>query len=332
MGGQMKAAVLLGPRKVEIRDVPTPQPERGEVLIRIREAGICGTDYALYSGKLTTKFPVVPGHEATGEVTAIGPEVKGLTLGQRVTVQPNLFCGKCSMCLKGMKNICLNKVRLGLDTDGVFAQYISVPEKNVWVLPENLPFSVGTLIEPLSVALHGIEKCPPNPAEKVLVFGTGVIGLLFIQLAVLAEAWVAAFDIAQPRLVKAMELGAQETFRSLAELEKEAGSFSIVYETTGIPEALSHIVKLCSPASRVVLTGLPESEFPLSTAQIVRKELIIQGSMIYKDEFRSAIDLLSRGKIRTDLLISGTYPLEELTEAMEDFRSPRRVKTLIHIP
>jgi 2-desacetyl-2-hydroxyethyl bacteriochlorophyllide A dehydrogenase len=328
----MKAAVLLGPREVEIREVPTPKPGTGEVLIRIREAGICGTDYALYSGKLVTQFPIIPGHEATGEVAALGPEVKGVGIGDRVTIQPNLFCGKCSMCLKGMGNICLNKVRLGLDIDGVFAQYIAVPEKNVWRLPKDLPFSVGTLIEPLSVALHGIQKCPPAPGEKVLVFGVGVIGLLFVQLAVLAEGWVAAFDIAEPRLAIAMELGTKKAFDSVADLEKEAGSFSVVYETSGIAEALSHIVKLCSPGGRVVITGLPEGEFPVSTTQIVRKELIVQGSMIYKDEFQTAIDLLNEGKIRTDLFISGTYPLDKLLQAMEDFRSPKRVKTLIQMP
>jgi 2-desacetyl-2-hydroxyethyl bacteriochlorophyllide A dehydrogenase len=328
----MKAAVLLGPQEVEIREVPTPQPGRGEVLVRIRQAGICGTDYALYLGNLVTKFPMIPGHEATGEVTALGPEVKGVNIGDRVAIQPNFFCGKCSMCLKGMENICLNKVRLGLDIDGVFAQYVAVPQKNIWPLPEDLPFSVGTLTEPLSVALHGIEKCPPTPGEKVLVFGVGVIGLLFIQLAVLSEGWVAAFDIAEPRLAMAMELGAKKAFSSMTDLEKETGSYSIVYETSGIAEALSHIVKLCSPGGRVVLAGLPEGEFPVSTSQIVRKELIVQGSMIYKDEFQIAIDLLHKGKIRTELFISRTYPLEKLPQAMEDFRSPKRVKTLIQIP
>ncbi|MGQ9645830.1 MAG: zinc-dependent alcohol dehydrogenase [Thermodesulfobacteriota bacterium] len=328
----MKAAVLVGPRKVEIREVPTPQPQRGEVLVKLKAAGICGTDYALFSGNLATKFPLIPGHEATGEVTAFGPEVKGVTLGQRIVIQPNLFCGKCSMCQKGRENICLNKVRLGLDIDGVFAQFIAVPQKNIWPLPEDLSFSVATLTEPLSVAVHAIEKCPPAPGEKVLVYGAGIIGLLSVQLAVLAEAWVAAFDIAEPRLALAMELGAKEAFYSMADLEKERGSFSIVYETSGVPEALSHIVRLCSPGGRVVLTGLPESEFPLSTTQIVRKELVVQGSMIYTDEFRTAIDLLKQRKIRTDLLFSETYPLERLPEAMESFKSSKRVKTLIGIP
>jgi len=129
----------------------------------------------------------------------------------------------------------------------------------------------------------------------------------------------------------AVQLGTQKAFDSMADLEKEAGSFSVVYETSGAAEALSHIVKLCAPGGRVVLTGLPDGEFSVSTAQIVRKELTVQGSMIYKDEFQTAIDLPNKGKIETDLILSGTYPLEELPQAMEDFRSPKRVKTLIQI-
>jgi 2-desacetyl-2-hydroxyethyl bacteriochlorophyllide A dehydrogenase len=328
----MKAALLADHKKIEIREVPTPTLNEGEVLVRVRQAGICGTDYALFSGNLTSPLPIIPGHEGVGEISALGPEVEGVRIGERVTIQPNFPCGKCQLCLNGKENICINKVRLGLDIDGVFAQYVSVPHQYVWPLPEDLSFSVGTLTEPLSVALHGIDKSPPAPGERVLVYGAGVIGLLFVQLAVLSKGWVAAFDVAKPRLAIAMELGAKKTFDSIAELEKEAGSFPLIYETSGIAESLSHIVKLCAPGGRVLLTGLPEREFPVSTAQIVRKELAVQGSMIYKDEFPAAIDLLKRGKIRSDLLISGTYSLEKVSQALEDFRSPKRVKTLIRMP
>ncbi|MDI7258964.1 MAG: alcohol dehydrogenase catalytic domain-containing protein [Thermodesulfobacteriota bacterium] len=328
----MKAALLVEPKKVEIREVPTPSPGKGEVLVKIKEAGICGTDYALYLGNLTSNFPIIPGHEAAGEIAALGPEVKGRSIGERVTIQPNFPCGKCPLCLNGRENICITKARLGIDIDGVFAQYVSVPQKYVWPLPEKLSFSVGTLTEPLSVALHGIGKCPPSSGERVLVYGAGVIGLLFVQLAILSKGWVAAFDIAEPRLAIAMELGAKKVFASTAELEKEADSFSLIYETSGIAEAFSHIVKLCAPGGRVLLTGLPEREFPVSTAQIVRKGLIIQGSMIYKDEFPAAINLLKRGKIKSALLISEAYPLERLPQAFEGFRTPTRIKTIIQIP
>lgn len=328
----MKAAVLLAPHRVEVCEVPVPKLGKGEVLVRVREAGICGTDYALYLGNLATKFPIIPGHEAAGEITALGAGVKGFTLGEYVTIQPNFPCGKCPLCLNGRENICLNKVRLGLDSNGVFAQYVAVPKKYVWPLPEGLPLSTGTLTEPLSVALHGFKKSPPAPGEKVLVFGVGVIGLLSVQLANIAKGWVAAFDISRPRLALAKKFGAKKTFSSMTELEKEAGVFPLIYETSGVAEALSHLVKLCAPGGRIVLAGLPEREFPVSTSQIVRKELVIHGSMIYKDEFPDAIHLLERGKIKTELLISGTYPLKKISQAFEEFPSPKRVKTLIRMP
>jgi len=328
----MKAAVLIEPTKVQIRELPAPVPGKNEVLIKIREAGICGTDYALFLGHLSVRYPIIPGHEAVGEITALGPDVKKLRIGQRVTIQPNFSCGTCPSCLNRKENICPNKLRLGLDIAGVFAQYVNVPEQYVWPLPEDLTDSMGILIEPLSVALHAFDKSPLSPGEEVLVYGAGVIGLLVVQLAVLSGGRVAAFDVAEPRLRIAGEMHAEKMFSSLTELEKGAGSFSIVYETSGTAEALSQIVRLCAPGGRAVLTGLPERDFPVLTAPIVRKELTIQGSMIYRNEFPAAIRLLQRGQIRTDLLLSEACSLENLPQALEDFRSLHRVKTRIRIP
>ena len=328
----MKAALLVEPGKVEIRDVPAPSPGRGEVLVRIKQAGICGTDYALFLGRLGAKLPLIPGHEGVGEIAAPGPGVKDLRIGDRVTIQPNFSCGKCPPCLMGRENVCLNKVRLGLDVNGVFAEYVTVPRKYLWPLPEDLSYSVAALTEPLSVALHAFSKNPPSPGERVLVYGAGVIGLMLVQLVALAKGRVTAFDIAEPRLEVATKLGAEKTFCSLPELEKEAGSFSIVYETSGIAEAFSQIIGLCAPAGRIVLTGLPERDFPVFTSSLVRKELTVLGSMIYRDEFPAAIDLLKRGEMNTGLFISEIHPLDELPQALEDFRSPSRVKTLIRIP
>lgn len=160
-GRRMEATLLVEPGKVEIREVPTPAPGKGEVLIRVRKAGICGTDYALFLGKLPVKLPIIPGHEAVREIAALGPEVEGRGIGERVTIQPNFSCGKCPSYLIGRENICLNKIRLGLDRNGVFSQYVTVPQKYVWPLPEDLSNSEGTLIEPLSVSLHGINKSHP---------------------------------------------------------------------------------------------------------------------------------------------------------------------------
>jgi threonine dehydrogenase-like Zn-dependent dehydrogenase len=222
-------------------------------------------------------------------------------------------------------------VRLGIDVHGAFAEYVRVPQRFVWPLPPELPDTIAALTEPLAVAVHGHKKGQPAEGERVLVYGTGVIGLLSLQLAVLAGAEVTAFDIVEPRLDIARRLGARRIIQSLSDLDKEGGSFSLVYEISGVPGALSETVKLCAPGGRVVLTGLPDREFPVLTTPIVRKELTIMGSMIYENEFPEAIGLLRDRKIDVQPLISGSCPLEKLQEALEGFRSPNRVKTLIHI-
>ena len=141
----MQAAILIEHGKIEIRETPTTSQRKGEVLVRIIEAGICGTDYACYMGKLTTIYPIIPGHEAVGEIAALGKEVKGLHVGERVTIQPNFPCTTCPVCRGGRENVCPNKVRLGLDVDGVFAQYVCVPRPYVWSLPDGLPVSEAAL-------------------------------------------------------------------------------------------------------------------------------------------------------------------------------------------
>jgi 2-desacetyl-2-hydroxyethyl bacteriochlorophyllide A dehydrogenase len=327
----MKAALLVEPGKIVIREVPTPVPGEGDVLIKIFLAGVCGTDYALYSGEIGGPLPLIPGHEAVGQVAALGSGVKSLAVGQHVTFQPNFPCGKCEPCQEGRDNVCLRKVRLGLDVHGVFAEYVAVPHSFVWPLPEGLPYQTAVFAEPLAVALHGVKRGPTRPGERVLVYGTGIIGLLSLQLALLRGGQVAAFDISEPRLAIAKKLGATQIFSSAAELEKRGGSFHVIYETSGTPEALARAVKLCAPAGLIVMTGLPATDFPVPTVQIVRKELSILGSMIYTDEFPEVLQLLRGQKINIEPLRSTTYPLEDAARAFGEFRSPGRIKSLIRM-
>jgi 2-desacetyl-2-hydroxyethyl bacteriochlorophyllide A dehydrogenase len=327
----MKAALLVAPGKIEIREVPTPVPGEGDVLIKVALAGVCGTDYAFYSGEISGPLPLIPGHEAVGEIAALGTGIKDLTVGLRVTLQPNFPCGNCKPCREGRGNVCLQKIRLGLDIHGVFAQYVAVPRPFVWPLPERLTYETAVFAEPLAVALHTIKRDPTRPGERVLVYGTGVIGLLLVQLAVLAGGRITAFDISKPRLAVARQLGITQTISSTPDLEKEFGSFHLVYETSGTTEALAQAVKLCAPAGRIVLTGLPATDFPVPAVQIVRKELSILGSMIYTDEFPEVLELLRRQEIKVEPLRSTTYSLDDVAHAFEEFRSPGRIKTLIRI-
>jgi len=327
----MKAALLTSPERLEISDIPAPLPQAGEVLIKVAVAGLCGSDYSKYLGQLGGPYGIVPGHEATGTVVEVGPGVPGDLLGRRVAIQPNFPCGTCEICRSGRGNVCPQKVRLGIDVNGVFAQYVSVPYRYVWPLPHELSDACGVLVEPLSVALHGFNKSLPLPGQKVLVYGAGVIGLLFVRLAALSGAWVSALDPSGHRLAVAGELGASKTFNALSETDGEMNTFQVIYEASGVSFALAQIISLAAPGGKIVLTGLPKEDCTIAAGMLVRKELSIQGSMIYTDEFRPAINLLAEGLIKTELFISSLIPLERLPGAIADFRSPSRIKDAVKL-
>lgn len=173
----MKAAVLLEPGKMEIKEVPRPEPGPFDVIIENRMVGICGSDYSVFRGNLPAALPIVTGHETVGRIAALGSEVTGLSLDQRVTIQPNFPCRTCGVCLAGHENICPQKVRLGGDIDGVFADFVRVPANFVWPIPEKIKESVAVFTEPLAVAVHALRLSPPRPNDRVLIFENKGSGL-----------------------------------------------------------------------------------------------------------------------------------------------------------
>ena len=162
----MKAAVLVEKGKIEVENIQTPEPGPGEVLIRVIVAGICGSDHSLYYGKFGVPFPVIPGHEASGRIEKLGPGVSDLAVGQRVTIQPNLSCFSCPLCLSGHQNICPAKLRLGVDTNGVFAEYVKVPANRLWPIPKGLEDEVAVFAEPLATAVHAMKIMAPQKGDR----------------------------------------------------------------------------------------------------------------------------------------------------------------------
>ncbi|MEW6263256.1 MAG: alcohol dehydrogenase catalytic domain-containing protein [Thermodesulfobacteriota bacterium] len=327
----MKAAVLTQPGRIEIKEVPRPEPGPGEVLIRVHLAGVCGSDYSVYRGKMPVPLPVIPGHESVGIVESLGPGVTGLARGRRVTLNPNVACGNCGLCRSGRRNICSSKIRLGLDADGVFAEYVKVPAGYVWPVPEGIPDEIAALTEPLAVARHALNFAAPGPEDQVLIYGAGVIGLMTLLLAADKRAGLSAFDLMDSHLKLAEELGAQEVFSDFDRLARRAVGFDLIFETSGAPDALARAVQLAAPGGRIVLLGLPGQEHPVFTTPIVRKELTIMGSMIYTDEFPVVLDYLSSGPAKLPSLITGVTPLEEIGRVLDDFAAPDRIKILIKI-
>lgn len=327
----MRAAVLVEPRKILIKEIQPPEPGPGEVFIRVILAGICGSDYSLYNGKFDVSLPVIPGHEAIGRIEKLGPGVSGFTVGQRITIQPNFSCHECSLCRSGHENICPAKIRLGVDTDGVFAEYTKVPARYVWPIPKGLEDDVAVFAEPLAAAAHALKIMAPRKGDRTLIFGAGVMGLLTLQLAVLEGAEVTACDLNQTRLALATRLGAAHVIDANDQTASADNTFDLIYETCGADSALAQAIQFAAPGGKIVVLGLAGKEHPVSTVLIVRKELQIMGSMIYTNEFPHVLNLLQSGQLQTEPLISKRLPLDELDRALHQFGSPERVKMLVTI-
>jgi len=327
----MKAAVLDQTAKLVVRDLPDPVPEPGEVVIAVTLAGVCGSDYSLYHGKFGVPLPIVPGHEGMGIIKEVGSGVSDLAVGQRVVIQPNFACWNCDLCNSRLDNICHEKVRLGIDVNGVFAQYVKVPARYAWPIPEGLDDRTATLTEPLAVAAHGVKILPPAEGDRVLIIGAGVIGLMTLLLAKLEGANVAVSDLLTEHLSMARDMGADSAFQVGGDIEPEPSSFDLIYETSGAPSGLADAIGLAAPGGRIALQGLPGTEHPVSTTMIVRKELTIRGSMIYTDEFPGVLELLKSGRIDPNPLISGMIGLDDVDNAIQNFTAPDRFKVLVSL-
>ncbi len=326
----MRAAVLERPGSITTTvtaETPTVKPE--EVLISVNLSGICGSDHSIFKGKYNNPFPIIPGHEAVGIIEEEGAKVTRFKKGQRVIIHPNYSCGECDMCRKGLKNICRHKIRVGIDTNGVFADYIAVPEKALYPVPSSLTDAVAVFAEPLAVCAHGVQMASINPEDRVLVFGAGVIGQLTLQLALQHTQHVYACDLIDFRLDIARQFGAQEGIVTQQRLNDLHNCFDVVFETSGANSGLEQAIQLAAPKATIILLGVPATPSPIAVEQIVRKELQIKGSMIYTDEIPHCIELLDQGAIDTKPLLSSIIGLDQIQEALDNFSSPERLKTLV---
>jgi 2-desacetyl-2-hydroxyethyl bacteriochlorophyllide A dehydrogenase len=325
----MKAAVLNNKADLSVIELPDPVPGPGEVVVEITLAGVCGTDYSLYHGKFDVPLPVVPGHEGMGAVRDIGLGVTNVDLGQRVVIQPNFACWECNLCAKGMDNICSQKVRLGLDINGVFAKYVKVPSRYVWPVPGNLDDRTAVLAEPLAVAAHALKILPPGKGDRVLVIGAGVIGIMTLLLAKLQGAHVSISDLLKEHLAMAEKMGADNTYKVGGANKPESSSFDLIYETAGAPTGLADAIELAAPGGRIALLGLPGADHPVFYTTIVRKELTVVGSMIYTDEFPGVLEILEAGQIDPTPLITDVIGLDDLDSTIKNFNAPDRFKILV---
>lgn len=321
----MKALVLNEYKKLDFMDVPRPEPGPNEVLVRVRACGICGSDVHGFDGSTGRRLPpLIMGHEASGEVAAIGSDVRGFKERDRVTFDSMVSCGQCAYCRRGAVNLCDRRQVLGVSCnefrrDGAFAEYVKVPQHIVVRLPDSVSFEHAAMVEPISVALHAVNITPVLLGDTGLVVGAGMIGLLALQCLRLAGCGrVFVTDLDDARLKLAMDLGAAETFNpksrdvTQAILERTGGrGVDVAMEAVGATEPIQTAVACVRKGGTVTLIGniKPAIELPLQA--VVTREIRLQGSCASSNDYAACVDLLSRGAIRVDPLITATAPLDE---------------------
>jgi D-arabinitol dehydrogenase (NADP+) len=336
----MKAVVYDAPGSFTITEIPTPDPKPGEVRVRVRQTGICGTDLHIHNGKFFAEFPLTPGHELVGPVDALGDGTEGFHVGEYVSVNPNMNCGHCQYCRIGRTLLCDNLKGLGTNWPGSFAEYV--------VIPANLVFSVdgidpdtSVFTEPTACAMHGVETLSPRPGSSALVFGAGPTGLLLAQL--IAHGGAVSVTVAASsafKLKRAEDLGLDATFlMDRADLAGDAarlkaaagGGFDIVVDATGSPAVSEQCVPLTRSGGTVMFYGVtePEDLVRVSPYDVFRREITIKGSFAEINSFPAAIAALRTGRARTEGLITHRFRLDDYARALDALRGDRTVHKII---
>ncbi len=316
----MKAAVLLGPNQVEVRDVEVPTLADSEVMIRPVRAGVCGSDVSLYVGhRQPPYFPFIIGHEVVGRVAAVAPGVTKVAVGQRVVVEPNYTCGTCRFCRAGRGNICPNKKSTGVSVPGIFAEFAAVPAEFTWPVPDTISDADAASIEPLAVSLHALLQSGAGAGDTVAVVGCGVVGLLLIHVAVARGVRVLAHDRFPEKLEMAARLGA-----TVADTNDAAGfwlreNVSTVFECAGVASTTELSIGAAPRGSAVMLLGLSTAPASFVPLRLVREGIRIEPSLIYSHpgDFTLAIELVSGGTLAPATIVTDTLPFESIGRALD---------------
>jgi 2-desacetyl-2-hydroxyethyl bacteriochlorophyllide A dehydrogenase len=327
----VRAAIVDQPGSIRVGEVPDPTPGERQVVIKVGATGICGTDLHIADGHFPpTPYPIVPGHEFAGEIVALGPDVPGdWQVGDRVAVDPSLFCGYCAPCRRGHGNLCENWGATGDTVDGAFAEYVSVPSANCFRLPAHLSWQEGALVEPVSCAVHGVRRIGVEAGERFLVIGAGTMGLIMQQLLHRAGARVTMVDRNTARLPRAKDLGAHAVAGDVSELDGERFDASV--DCTGAAPAMEAAFDALRRGGRFLVFGVApaESRIALSPFRIYNDEITVVGSMAVLHSYGAALDLVASGAVDTKALLTDALPLEKFPEALGLMRSGAGLKVQV---
>lgn len=321
----MKALLLTEYNKLEVEDLPLPIPCQDELLIRVAACGICGSDVHGYDGSTGRRIPpIVMGHEAAGIVEAVGSRVSNFKPGDRVTFDSTVYCGVCSFCQQGAVNLCNDRQVIGVSCSeykrsGAFAEFLTIPARISYHLPDPLSFQEAAMLEAVSVALHAVSVSGINGEETILVIGAGMIGLLILQAAYAAGSTrVYVADVDETRLKLAKEMGAHHVLHSsgaplVDEVLRltEGRGVDVVLEAVGREETISAGVDCVRKGGTVTLVGNISPQISLPLQKVVSREIRLQGSCASSGEYPQAMELISSGRIKVAPMITAIAPLSE---------------------
>jgi len=344
----MKAARLIGPRQIQYVDVPEPTCGRDEVLVQVKRVGVCGTDLEMYHGTMAyfkmgwTEYPITLGHEWSGIVVDRGKEVDELAVGDRVTGDVTIGCMRCENCLRGLYNLCLSKIEVGLcrGKDGAYADYLTMPARHTYRLPDGVSFEAGAFVEPAATVVKAIRKAPFEPGAVCVIQGDGPIGLLGLQAA---DACGAGKLILSGTMDNKLELGRQlgadivvnvkdESLEDVVSEVTDGVGADFVMEASGSNDAFKQAVQITRMGGTISVVGLYEHLMPeLDMGNIVVRDLNLITSVASPNSFKQTLRLMEKGKINIAPLVSHRFPLAEAPAAMDvhENQPAERIKIML---
>ena len=338
----MLQQVMTAPGVIEFREVPMPQPGPGQVLVKIEKIGVCGSDIHVYHGEHPfTKYPITQGHEVSGTVEQLGEGVTGFSLGQKVTIQPQVVCGKCWPCRNGKYNLCEELKVMGFQTTGTASEYFKAPEINVTRLPDEMDYKRGAMIEPLAVAVHAVKRVGDVEGLRISVIGAGPIGNLVAQTAKALGADVMLSDISDYRLELGRKVGIEHVYNTKEMDYNDAlldcfgpDKADVIYDCAGNDITMNSAIRSARKGSTIILVAVYAGMANVDLAVLNDHELDLNTTMMYRHEdYVTAIELASEGKINLEALQSNVFPFKDYLKAYQfiDQNKETSMKVLIDV-
>ncbi len=339
----MKACYFMGNRKFEVKEVNKPEVMPGWALVKNMCCGVCGTDVHIYHGEPGSADvvpPIVLGHEYSGIVEAIGSEVTNVVVGDHVTIDPNIYCGECSYCQNGKKQLCEKMQAVGVTMDGGFAEYSLVPSGQLFRLNKDIPFEFGAMAEPIACCIHGIDLAKIKVGQSVCIVGGGAIGLIMAQLAKLSGASIVIVsEPSKKRREIAMEVGVDLTVNPFEENYTDVvreftgeDGVDVVIECVGNIPAVQSAFDLAKKGAMILLFSVPKVDavYQLKLFDIFKKELTVRGSFVNPDTHLRAVSLINAAKINLTPIITHFYSIEEVEQAIFMQMNDESVKVIVN--